>query len=383
MLRRFVPPLLLLLAGLGFGGAAAQSGLDRLSRTDIAKSALVAPPFAAAAANSRARLALVSKRYPLARDLARVAVVRTPIEAQSSAILGSALLAMGDFKGAEAAFRVAVQGGWRDNQTQAYWATAAIGSGEFAAAAQRLDAMLRVGAPIASLDPLLAGMEATEQGRTALAGQMAAGAPWISTYAATAGTAAGPRLPQQLAVLSEARKLGARAECAQVSDALNDLAYKKQRMPDAYQLWAVACSERYPPAAIADGEFSEPARAIINPFDWQLPPAGAAWAEIRGGALETGNDGDKTAVVARITAPLPAGIGRLTWRADGTATQGNRLVSLRCGQQDLTTGPVRKLSDVSELPVQIPASCRFVTIEITAAPHQPTIRLESVGFGAP
>ncbi|MGC1271617.1 MAG: hypothetical protein WA842_13580 [Croceibacterium sp.] len=380
MLRRFATPLLLLLVSIAFGGAAAQSGLDRLSRQDPAKSVLVAGPFASSAANARARMALIAKQYPLARDLARVAMVRTPIEAQSSSMLGAALLAMGDFKGAEAAYRVAVQGGWRDNPTQAYWATAAIGSGEFPAAAQRIDAMLRVGAPIATLEPLLASMEASPDGRQALAGQMASGAPWVSTYAAFAGAVAGPRLPQQLAVLGAARKLGARAECGPVSDTLNTLAYRQQRMADAYLLWSVACSETYPPAAIANGDFAEPVRAVINPFDWQLPPAGAAWAEIRGGALETGNDGDKAAVVARIAAHLPSGDARLTWRVDSAPRQ--RMVELRCGQVNLAVGEARKLGDVYELPVRIPANCPFATIEVIAEPGQPTLRFESVGFGA-
>lgn len=384
MLRRFALPALLLLASVVFGGAAAQSGLDRLSRQDLAKSMLVAPPFAAAAANGRARIALLAKRYPQARDLARVAVTRTPIEAQSSAMLGSALLALGDFKGAETAFRVAVLGGWRDNPTQAYWATAAIGSGEFPAAAQRIDAMLRVGAPIASLAPLLSGMEASPDGRRALAAQMASGAPWVSGYAAAAGAAGAPRLAQQLAVLAEARKLGARAECGPVTDVLNTLAYRQQRMQDAYHLWAVACSEAYPPVAVANGDFAEPVRPFINPFDWQLPPAGPAWAEIRGGALETGNDGNKEAVVARIAAPLPQGNGRLTWRLDGAdPAPRQRMVQLRCGQADLATGPVRKLGDVYQLPVRIPAACPFATVEVIAEPGQPTMRFESVGFSAP
>lgn len=381
MLRRFVLPVLLLLAGLAYGSAAAQSGLDRLSRADPARAVLVAPPFAASAANARARIALLAKQYPLARDLARVAVVRTPIEAQASSTLGSALLSMEDFKGAEAAFRVAVQGGWRDNPTQAYWATAAIGSGEFPAAAQRIDAMLRVGAPLATIDPLLANLEASPPGRQALAGQMAAGAPWVSAYAAASGAAPATRMPQQLAVLAEARKQGARADCGPVSDALNTLAYKQQRMQDAYLLWSVACSETYPPAAIANGDFAEPVRPFINPFDWQLPPSGAAWAEIRGGALETGNDGDKPAVVARIAAHLPPGNGRLTWRLDGPRQQ--RMVELRCGQADLAAGELRKLGDVYELPVRVPADCPFATIEVIAEPGQPTLRYESVGFGAP
>jgi hypothetical protein len=222
-------------------------------------------------------------------------------------------------------------------------------------------------------------MEASPDGRQALAGQMASGAPWVSAYAAFAGTAAGPRLPQQLAVLGEARKQGARAECGPVSDTLNTLAYRRQRMADAYLLWSVACSETYPPAAIANGDFAEPVRPVINPFDWQLPPAGAAWAEIRGGALETGNDGDKAAVVARIAAHLPPGDGQLTWRVDSAPRQ--RMVELRCGPVNLAVGEARKLGDVYELPVRIPADCPFATIEVIAEPGRPTMRFESVGFG--
>src|SRR3569623_384873 len=113
-----------ILFSIGLAGhllAATGSGLDRLSRRSPAIEAAVLSPFRAQADRSAASSALLRHDAGASIAHARAAVGRDPLDIDSAALLGSALVAAGQGEPAEKAFRVAARFGWRNVATQSYW----------------------------------------------------------------------------------------------------------------------------------------------------------------------------------------------------------------------------------------------------------------------
>jgi len=93
----------------GYLFAATGSGLDRISRRSPAIEAAVLSPFRAQADRSAASSALLRQDAGAAIAHARAAVARDPVDIDSAALLGSALVAAGQSEPAEKAFRVAAR----------------------------------------------------------------------------------------------------------------------------------------------------------------------------------------------------------------------------------------------------------------------------------
>ena len=180
--RRLVRTALIVLPALGLGYAVLGSGLDRMSAANPALSATVPQAFRAAAWRSGAALDNAKGRSVAAREKATLAILADPMDAAASSSLGLARLKLREGVAAEAAFRVAGQLGWRDKTTQLYWMALSAASGAFPLAAQRADALLRQDARLREQPSLLAPLEATGEGRKALATRLAQRPVWFGDY---------------------------------------------------------------------------------------------------------------------------------------------------------------------------------------------------------
>ncbi|HZF46725.1 MAG TPA: hypothetical protein VEZ26_10330, partial [Sphingomonadaceae bacterium] len=174
----------LLLSGfsLAYLTAAWGSGFDRLSAETPTLERLVPGAFRAEADLSAGAVALARGDGTKALAFAEGAVRNDPLRPQASALLGTARSFANDPQDAEVAFRVSAQRGWRDRLTQIYWYDAAMRANDVERAALRADALLRANPNLEGAAKLLAPLEATAEGRLALARRLAEAPAWSNAY---------------------------------------------------------------------------------------------------------------------------------------------------------------------------------------------------------
>lgn len=167
---------------LVYAALAIGNGLDRIAivRPDIAR--YVPAMFASNALEVVAEANLQGSSDTDA-GVAEKLVARAPVEPFSTALLGASRYDMDDAAGADRAFRVAGQLGWRNPLTQSYWLEKALVVGDTKVAAQRLDALLRQRPGLLQLPELLASFESDAAGQNALADRLATRPPWLTWYA--------------------------------------------------------------------------------------------------------------------------------------------------------------------------------------------------------
>jgi hypothetical protein len=166
---------------LVYAALAIGNGLDRLAFDRPELASAVPAPFAVNALEVLGE-AQLHKAPRAAEPYAEHLVARAPVEPFSTALLGAARYAAGDGTGADQAFRVAGQLGWRIPATQAYWRQAALAAGDFPVAAQRLDALLRRDPELLRDAAALAPFERDARGEAALAVRLAKRPPWLGWY---------------------------------------------------------------------------------------------------------------------------------------------------------------------------------------------------------
>lgn len=226
-----------------FAIAATGSGMDRI----IAETPSVSPAaggvpalFADASLRRAAAIELAAGRFPAAAQLARRATIRSPLEPASTALLGAAWLGEGRIAAADSAFRVSGQLGWRDTVTQTYWMQVALLGGDYAVAAQRLDAMLRREPAQAGRPELLAPFESSAAGRAMLVGRLAQRPGWLPVYFNPTGVLGPAQLAQRAqvaALLSKDTPLG----CGGISPLVRRLITEDAVTP-AHDLWQQHCA---------------------------------------------------------------------------------------------------------------------------------------------
>ena len=231
------------LACVAYGIVALGSGLDRESGRWPALAESVPTPFASKALEVRGLNAMLAGDWQTGLDLGEAFVRGAPIEPTATAILGGAREMRGDAGGADAAFRVAGQMGWRVPLTQRYWMGRALAVGDYRVAAQRLDAMLRQQPGLLADRSLLDPMEGNPEGQQALAGLMPAKPDWLSYYMQDTGDVPEDILLLRAQVLARAAKLGAVGGC----EGAAALAHRLAELGDASvaaQLWREQCPRR-------------------------------------------------------------------------------------------------------------------------------------------
>jgi hypothetical protein len=306
-------------AALLYAGLALGSGLDRAAPAHQDLAQWVPGPLRAQSLTTEARR-LVAVGIPAsALEPSRRAVARDPADPSTSALLGTALLARRDPVGADRAFRIAAQGGWRDVLAQTYWLQAALAAGDSKAAVTRFDALARQYPSAPVLVEAARLIEASPEGRMALARQLAGGTNWARAYA-TLDSAAPPRqLHDRAVVLIATAALGRVLGCDTVRSAVGALGQSDPLT--AAQVWRGHCPDARAGGVPSDGGFERQGEARV-PFDWEFPGHGdlESIAAVRpGGTIgRTVRTTAATALpVAAQLVPLAPGSWRLSWTGSG------------------------------------------------------------------
>jgi hypothetical protein len=156
--------------------------------------------------------------------LAARLVARAPIEPFSTALLGAGRAANGDDAGADRAFRVAGQLGWRIPLTQSYLLDAALDAGDMRVAAQRLDALLRLQPDLLHTPAVLAPFEEDDAARAALVDRLATRPPWLGWYTGEMDPVPAATLARRVPSLLMLGDRGVILGCAAIAPAVRQLA---------------------------------------------------------------------------------------------------------------------------------------------------------------
>lgn len=313
------------------------NGMDRAAREHPSAARLVPVPFRAEADRTAAATALSRQQPHLAAALAGVAVRNDPIDARSTALLGAARLLDRDPQGAEQAFRVSARFGWRDPLTQAYWYEAALQLGDYDLAALRLDALLRSGAAVVPTEVLTAPIEATPQGRAALARRLARLPVWVDRYLMPAGDLAKAALLGRAEVVTAAGGTS-RLGCARIGPFTRALLERGERGP-AMSVWQIHCPSLRIGGGIVDADFRQiRSDGGAAPFGWKRYAYADVEAEFAalpdGGAeLRLRNDAPVSRLVLSQPVQFAPGGIRLQARVTigGQPAVGRIIAALTCG----------------------------------------------------
>lgn len=349
---------LIALPALGLAYAALVSGLDRLGVDRVT-------PAPGAAAE---------------RDRAMRAVLADPMDAGASSALGLARLKLHDGIGAEAAFRVAGQLGWRDKPTQLYWMALSADSGALPLAAQRADALLRQDARLREQPRLLATLEASPAGRRALAARLALRPAWFGDYWGKLYLLDPGQLANRSRLLDEPALRPPVMACADVRTMASVLSEKGIRARSRAILDRF-CRTRGG-AMLADGGFESAQLDATAPNGWQF--VGEGGLDVR---LEGGGSGGKAVVVASALAlrqvfasqalQLAPGRYRVSWRMVGaTAGISARLTCQQATGDFLATAPSG--SDRLAATAEVGADCPTQWLELAVDPGAGPIAVDDV-----
>lgn len=341
--------------------------------------------FADQALIARGEAELNSGRLVAAYEDGVDAVRRSPVDPSSSALLASARLALDDPAGAQRAFRVAGQMGWRVPFTQAYWMQQAIAAGNLTVAATRMDALLRQHPWVLGQPSVLAPLEGNPAGRQAIASRLMAAPTWLSTYAFSVEGLSAEVISERAQVLQLLAARGVRVGCEMAAPPTTRLV-DTGRVAEALTLWRSQCPEAGT-AIPADPDFANlRISGARSYFEWDLLGSADVGVVIVPGSkapaqqLEIHNGSSFTRPILRqLIVPAP-GHHRLSWQA--TTTDGkpsNRvLVELGC-----RTGPVQKLVPTAEGPlwyadVVIDNACPVHVLTVSVLPGPDDLRLGSI-----
>ena len=257
------------LAGcLLFAGVAAGNGFDRIATWHPARVATVPALFAAQSLGPRGDAALAARDPATATALGERYVAAAPLDPAATALLGAGRLVGGDAAGADAAFRVAGQLGWRVPVTQRYWLARALQLGDWRVAAQRLDALLRQQPRLVSEAALIDPFEADPSGRAELLARLALRPGWLAYYGNDVEGLPSERLARRAAVLVDLAGAGVVTGCKVAGAPVARLA-ALGAVAEAQRLWRAQCGGGQ--GLVNDPQF---ARASLteaaSPFDWAI-----------------------------------------------------------------------------------------------------------------
>ncbi|RZA13437.1 MAG: hypothetical protein EOP02_28365, partial [Proteobacteria bacterium] len=327
-----------MLTGLivGYAAVSYAVGVDRISRSNPTLERLVPPPLRYQADRSAAAIALASGQPALALQYASKAVRSDPGSAEALALLGSARLAAGDTTGADATFRVAAQRGWRNPMTQLYWFEMAMNAGDIRLAALRADALLRTAPSLAVSGEILAPLEATEDGRAAIAQRLAERPVWLSAYFRTHWQMEPSTLLTKSDVATRLANLGVR-DC-ELLYGLTARMLSKGMQREAVSLWRSSCNARFE-KGLSDGNFTDLANEDRrSPFGWQRHLSGDVEVSLTDGGANGGsmvlaqNSSPATKLILSQAIDVEPGTYLVTARVlkDGAPAAGTVSVSLDC-----------------------------------------------------
>lgn len=306
-----------------------------------------------------------------ARDPAARGLSASPIDPAASANLAVARLARGDARGAEAAFRISAELGWREPLTQLYWLRIALDQSDWRNAALRFDALARQYPDTPAVAEAAGLLEASPQSRAMLAGLIAGGARWSAAYAMNANQNLGSRAE----VLLEVSRLGRRLGCEMIAPPVRALAASDPQTGAA--LWRAHCPDTGAPGALADGALEHIRIAgPRTPFEWDLAGHGALetapGSPGRGGLELRSAAAGPLPVLSQLVALRPGGY-RVSWRAN---LPSRLRISLACRRD--SAPPVGQEAGVTQFGVD--AQCPARWLQVWIAPGVEPVRLERLSI---
>lgn len=315
--------------------AAWGSGMDRVSAVSLDNERLVPGPFRSHADRSAAILALMRGEDMLAS--AERAVSADPLDPLGNSLLGSARLQAGDPAGADVAFRVAAQRGWRDRLTQLYWYDAALQLGDLDLAAMRADALLRTEPNFPAAALLLEPLESSQEGQTALARRLSDQPSWRNEYFRLRGDDDSDLLTRRTQVALLMADMGAPLGCDASSRLVTTLLESGMRR-DAQSLWRASCPSASPERGLLDPGFDQLAsEGTISPFGWRRHTRGdvsvQATSTASGAQVHARNGSTVSRLILSQALDLEPGRYRLTADIESTGADpaGRLAASLDCG----------------------------------------------------
>lgn len=308
------------------------SAFDRAAGTHPRLGALVPAPFAAQARIAQVQTLLQQQDGVGASRAAQAAVRAAPIEPDSTALLGAARLSLGDQAGAERAFLVAGQFGWRAPVAQYYWMSRALEVGDYRVAALRLDAMLRSNPALMFDRALMDALESAPDGRSALAERLQVQPNWQINYTRDVSQIDLATAELRVDVLNRlARSAAGPVGCEQAGPLSRRLVALDQPLM-ARAFWRVQCPAR------STGLLADPDFAALNvqqpdsPFDWTVFGDSDVSLSLQSDArgrpelLLASSSAFARKLLAQLLV-VPAGRYRLTWEArDASGAPSSRIV---------------------------------------------------------
>lgn len=318
---------------LVFAFTALISGLDRMAATHPGLAARLPDRFAAQSFAARGQAAIAHGDFAATRRLGELALRSAPLEPAHAALLGAGRLGVGDAAGAERAFRLAGQLGWRVPLTQAYWEQRALGVGDYRVATLRLDAILRQQPALLANRVLVDPIERDTVGRELLAARMRFAPDWLRLYTAPAVPPPPAVTALRAQVLEAAAQQGVIVGCAAIAQTVGQLAATGVAAANA--LWRAQCPGSGN-GLIADPELAHAsAQDSASPFAWELVGdadlSSEMVAQASGGRMiEVRSTAAVIRPFLRQLVAVEGGVFRLTWRARGD--QSRIAVALGCGR---------------------------------------------------
>jgi hypothetical protein len=375
------------LACLGYGALVLGSGLDRMSLKQPELAPSVPALFASQSLRSQGAVLIEQGQAQAALAKGEAAVRDAPLDPGSTALLGIARFRAGDTAGADRAFRIAGQLGWREQFTQTYWMGRALENGDWRIAALRLDALLRQRPALLAERRLLDPIESSAAGRAALAERMLAAPGWLRPYSTSLADVPRPVLLLRAQVLGEVAARKGLLGCETVAPLAERLVGEAAEL-EAAALWRQHC----PGAATAlvyDGQFAAASlQQDRTQFAWTF--IGQSETNL---LLETADEGAAQRLVIETTSAKPRQIARqmvliapgpyhLSWSAEESGGAPSDLVAaaLSCAQvpKEWLTAQFDKAAGRWTATVSVDPGCKSHWLSFAVTGRSGTVKLGDI-----
>jgi len=370
------------------GALAIASGLDRASPAKPGLIRFVPEPLAAVSVRVRASSALDAHDYRSAEALARTLIRAAPVEPESTAILGSARLGLGDASGARQAFLVAGQFGWRTPITQYYWMREALAVGDYRVASLRLDAMLRQDPRLVSVRDLMDPLESSAAGRQALAQRLASQPSWLELYIGSVFDLPVAVINYRADVIERMGGLGVRLGCRGAGPIVTALVNYNQAQL-AHRMWQQQCPDAGS-GLLADPDFANlQVHNSFSPFDWVVisdSDVSLSLSNPESGArqLVLASSASFTRKILNQMVILSPGIYRLSWQAKTDSGQASTRIAAAASCRPDTTDWLPAMGDPASgtftADFVVDQSCPARWIGFAIFPGPETLSLGRIGL---
>lgn len=247
----------------------------------------------------------------------------TPLSADTMAILALSAAQGKDEQRAASALTIAGRMGWHQPVVQSFWLQAALAAQDWKIAAERLDALLRTGAPVALWHDAMATLLARPEGLKAMAVQAASNPDWTSQtlVSVDADQASQQMLVDRLALVELAWRQGLRIDCTSLAR-LTNATVEFGPAARGNDLWTRHCDPR---SIAQDGVFNlstlDSVAQTRSLFAWTAISSGRFSTNLtpdaqHGAVIDINSSSMTSETVAHRLLTLAPGRYRLSWKAD-------------------------------------------------------------------